>query len=274
MTIKQHDGRTRWTDIWADRIALWNRRRTMERGNLGSREFWNGFDLWGEYERYTRYPGRMLESMLACIDNDATVLDVGAGSGSISVPIAKMALSVTAIEPSSAQIRRLEVKARCANVRNIAVVERKWEEVNVEDIGFHDVVIASYCLFMADIAAALRKMYDAATKEVLLVHLASHDLQRLLRGIRGRDALIPDLRILLNVLKEMELNAGVRVFKRDFELPLDLQLNMFRYAQGFSEEQIESLRERLEKSGRTFIRQGTPWLKRQYRDALVSIAKH
>ena len=260
-------------EIWASRIEQWNRARTREKGALDSREFWNGFEVWEEYEPFTRYPGKLIEPVLDHIDMHSSVLDIGAGSGSISMIVAKVSKSVTAVEPSAAQMKRLRSKVLIEDAANVSLVERRWEEVTLDEIGCHDVVIASYCLFMREIEVCLRKMYDAARKMVFLVHLAGHDLQTSIRAIRSGDASIPDLGLLLNVLDDMGLPAVVQIFCREFELPLDLQLKMFEYAQRFSEAQLEDLKNHLEKNGRLYVRQGRFWLRRAYRDALISIRK-
>ena len=61
-----------------------------------------------------------------------------------------------------------------------------------------------------------------------------------------------------------------QIFTRDFELPLDLQMNMFRYAQGFEEREIKEMKHYLQKAGRVFMRRGETWVSQRYRDALVS----
>jgi SAM-dependent methyltransferase len=260
-------------EIWAARIDQWNRARTREKGNLDSKEFWNGFDLWEEYEPFTRYPGKLIEPVLDHIDMHSSVLDIGAGSGSISMIVAKVAKTVTAVEPSSAQMERLRRKVLLEAAGNVSLVEQRWEEVSIDEIGCHDIVIASYCLFMKDIEACLQKMYDAARKAVFLVHLGSHDLRKAVRKIRGGDVTIPGLRLLMHILGDMGLPAEVRIFRREFEIPLELQLKMFKYAQGFSEAQLEDLKNYCEKDGRLYVRRGRLWLRRVYRDALISILK-
>ena len=262
-----------WGQVWAGKMEEWNRRRAGKMGGLGSRKFWDGFDLWEEYEAYTGYPGKLIEPVLRRIDADTTVLDIGAGSGSVAAPLTRASKWVTALEPSTAQINRLGRRIEREGLQNVRVVESRWEDARIEDIGAHDVVIASYSLFMMDIEACLRKMYEVARKRIYLVHLAGHNLQPYVRKVGCDDAAMPDLATLLNVLGKMGLKNEERIFRRDFELPLDLQLNMFRYAQSFSEAQIEALREKLENSDLTYGREGVTWLRRQYRDDLISIVR-
>ncbi len=263
---------TSFTRVWDEGIRTW-RRQAGERRDPGSKAFWDGFDLWEEYEKYVNYPGALFEPILAGIGPETTVLDIGAGSGCISIPLAQKCRWVTALEPSSAQIARLTTVVRNKGIDNVTMIPKTWEEIHVRDIGLHDVVIASYCLFMEDISSSLRKMYEVARDGLFLVHLESHDLQKPMREIRGEGGSMPELATLLGVLNELDMPAELEVFTRDFELPLELQLKMFRYAQGFTEEQVDLLREHLETAERIFHRDGKQWVTRRFRDALLSIRK-
>ncbi|MBL0712338.1 MAG: class I SAM-dependent methyltransferase [Desulfosarcina sp.] len=254
-------------------MALWNRERTGKRGRLNSKRFWNGFDLWDAYEPHTRYPGELMGPILKCVNHQTTVLDVGAGSGGLALPMAMAARSVTAVEPSSAQCGRLKRKARDLGVNTLVVMENSWEDMSIEALGRHDIVTAGYCLFMEDIQGALWKMHHLARNRIFLVHLAEHDLQGAMGQILGRRTSFPDHHMLLNLLNEMGWETRSQIFTRDFELPLDLQMNMFRYAQGFEEREVKEMKHYLQKTGRVFMRRGGTWVSRRYCDALVSVAK-
>lgn len=262
-----------WAKAWISQMAFWNQERTGKRGNLNSRKFWNGFDLWEAYEPHTRYPGELMGPILECIDAQTTVLDVGAGSGGLALPMAMAARSVTAVEPSSAQCGRLRRKAADLGVKTPVVVENAWENVGIEALGHHDIVTAGYCLFMEDIVGALWKMHHLARNRIFLVHLAEHDLQEAMEQVLDRRTSFPDHHMLLNLLNEMGWEVRSQIFTRDFELPLDLQMNMFRHAQGFEEREVKAMKDYLQKAGRVFMRDGEVWVNRQYRDALISISK-
>ncbi len=253
-------------------MALWRRERAKKRENINSRGFWNGFDLWEAYEPYTGYPGELMAPISGCIDGHTTVLDVGAGSGGLALPMALAADRVTAVEPSFAQCERLRRKGVEWGVNNLVVVEKAWEEVSIEALGRHDIVTAGYCLFMEDIQEALWKMYRLARKKIFLVHLAHHDLQKAMDRILGCRIPFPDQNMLFNVLKELGWEVRSRVFTRNFELPLALQMSMFRYSQGFDDREVKRMEDYLQKAGRIFMRRGEAWVRRQYGDALISVS--
>ncbi len=262
-----------WAEEWARQMSRWNRERCGRRGSLDSSKFWNGFDLWDAYEPHTRYPGELMAPVLESIHAHTTVLDVGAGAGALALPMAAAARRVTAVDVSSAQCRRLRRKAENLGINNLAVVESPWEDVNTETLGRHDIVTAGYCLFMADIQAALWRMHGLCRHRIFLVHLANHDLQEPMARILGTKATFPDHHMLLNLLHEMGWDAECRIFTRDFQLPLDLQMAMFRYAQGFDDNEIIAMKAYLRKAGRVFTKRDAPWVRRQYKDALISVER-
>lgn len=261
----------RWRDLWAQEMDRWNRERTGGRGELNSKRFWEGFDLWEAYETYTGYPGRLMDSILKGVDRQTTVLDVGAGSGGLSVPLAAVGRQVTAVEPSSSQCARLRAKADTQGISNLRVLERSWEEVGKEELGPHDVVTAGYCLFMRDIVSALEKMIAIARKRVFLVHIAGHDLQGVMQELLGLTARVPDYKVLLHVLHEMGLRGSVKIFRREYTLPLNLQMDVFRYTRGLSDDQVAVLEHHLVTKRRIGVQDGVARLRREYRDALITV---
>ena len=260
-----------WAQIWQRQMDRWRRMRRERGADPDSVSFWDGLHIWEAYEQYTNYPGRLLQHVLKSVDSSQTVLDIGAGSGAFTLPLAKQAGWVTAVEPSSAQCRRLTRAVESMGIANISLIRKNWDAAGMEEVGSHDIVVAGYCLFMKRIVPAIRKMHQLARRRIFLVHLAGHDLQGMIREIRGKDAEVPDHRLLLQVLKEMGLDAKARIFSRDYALPLNLQLEMFRLAQGFTAPEIRTLKKRIAVSGRVEKRKGEPWIVRNYQDALITI---
>lgn len=69
----------------------------------------------------------------------------------------------------------------------------------------------------------------------------------------------------------MGLDTETWVFTRAFALPLDLQLEMFRSAQGFTDSEIRDMEKTLEGSGRIEKREDQYWVNRTYQNALIAI---
>lgn len=104
------------------------------------------------------------------LNSGDSVLDIGAGTGRLAVPIAKRVRKVTAIEPSARMAKCLRGNMLRAGAENITIVKKRWEDVEVGgDIAPHDIVIASCSLSMSDMPLALKKLNQAATRAVYIL---------------------------------------------------------------------------------------------------------
>jgi SAM-dependent methyltransferase len=153
-----------WNGIWKERQRRhdavkipddpshnWNRRENAERYNANSR---------GEYDDRIRLTIEGLD-----ISPGSRVLDIGAGPGTLAIPLAPLVKEVWAVEPGAGMVAVLQERAAQQGLTNITCVQKLWEEVDpAKDLdGLFDVVIASLSLTMEDIRAALTKM-DAVSR--------------------------------------------------------------------------------------------------------------
>ena len=65
-------------------------------------------------------------------------------------------------------VKRLERHIAEDGISNIRILPRKWEDLSHEEIGEHDLVIASYSLSFPDMREALIKMDRLARRQVIL----------------------------------------------------------------------------------------------------------
>ncbi|WP_169784444.1 class I SAM-dependent methyltransferase [Campylobacter curvus] len=95
-----------------------------------------------------------------------SVADIGCGTGRMSVPIARIAKSVTAVDAFARMLHHCETNAKEAGVKNIKFLKKSWlDDDATEVIGRHDVVIASRSLGLGDI----KKLNKIARKFVCLI---------------------------------------------------------------------------------------------------------
>ena len=112
MDINQID----WNDIWregaifiggqADKVTSWN----------------NNAARWNESQIKSDYGQRVLKRLE--LHSDWTALDVGAGTGVLAVPMAKMCKHVTALDGSSEMLQYLKQNAEREGVSNITCVNK------------------------------------------------------------------------------------------------------------------------------------------------------
>lgn len=155
-----------------DPATLWRRQYLATMACEKSRNF---YDDEHTAIRFAENPYVWKDDRLRCsqleIKKNWSVLDIGAGPGTMAIPLAKRCRKVTAVEPSKPMVKILKRNSRIHGLQNIEVVHSRWEDVN-EDIGRHDVIIAAYSLMMEDIEGALLKMDRLANKHVHLYWFA------------------------------------------------------------------------------------------------------
>ena len=154
------------------------------------------------------------------VDRECTVLDIGSGPGALSIPLAKAAANITAVEPSEGMLHYLKENAQKEGIENITYINKKWEDVELgKDIGMHDFVIASHSLAVLDIQAALSKMDRAAVRGVYILASAGKqapDNKGLWSKLYGKKQMPgPNYMFMLNVLYQMGIFASVEVEEKE-----------------------------------------------------------
>ena len=103
------------------------------------------------------------------LHGDETVLDIGCGPGALSVPLAKKARHVIAVDFSRGMLDELEAYAAREGITNITTYHLGWED----DWGALppvDVAVASRSMEVPDLDAALSKMSAIASKACYLTY--------------------------------------------------------------------------------------------------------
>jgi ubiquinone/menaquinone biosynthesis C-methylase UbiE len=155
------------------------------------------------------------------ISPDSSVLEVGSGTGRITIPIAKRTKRVTAVEPTQGMLRLLKENAQRENITNIDFIDKSWEEVVVgKDVPIHDIAFASFSLFMKDIEMGLRNLNAVAKKRVYIFTLASKwvedDIQKLVYG-DVTPLEVPDYLYLYHILHDLGILANIDICEYDYD---------------------------------------------------------
>lgn len=97
-----------------------------------------------------------------------TVLDVGPGPGKYTLPLAKLASRVVAVEPSEQMAGFLQRNIESQGIENVTIVRQRWEEADVEAA---DVVLCSHVLYdVEDIEPFLIKLDEHANGFCFIAH--------------------------------------------------------------------------------------------------------
>ena len=150
-------GPTFWRDQWRQqRLALLETRKSE--GN----SFWNDKKaIKSHFIRDLNEWREFAEARIAGmgIKDGSRVLDIGAGTGTLSVPLAARGCAVTAVEPSPVMGDALVEYQREQKTQEITLIRKRWEDVSLKELGEpYDAVIASYSLMVTDIGEAVAKI--------------------------------------------------------------------------------------------------------------------
>lgn len=206
-----------------DKTHNWDNRENAERYDTTSR---------GEYDPRIR----MTLDGLA-VTKKSRVLDIGAGPGTLAIPLAPRVKEVTAIEPGAGMVAVLQERAAREGITTITCVQKRWEDVDpARDLaGPYDIVIASLSLTMEDIRAALEKMDSVAQGMVCLYWFADMpfwekmyaDLWEPLHGSLYYSG--PKADCLFNVLYQMGIYANVEMMpiSKEYRFASSGEMNAF-----------------------------------------------
>lgn len=172
------------------------------------------------------------------VHGDYTVLDIGSGPGTLSLPIATKAKSVTAIDFSKGMLRNLQKNAEAKGLDNITTVHCAWEDDWAkEGILPHDIAIASRSMGVKDLERALKKIDSFATRYVYISdRIGPTPFEAAAFSAIGRSFQPgPDYIYTLNMLYKLGIYPNVTVLELDrhvhyssFQKALDAFIWMFR----------------------------------------------
>lgn len=103
------------------------------------------------------------------LDKTMSILDAGSGPGTLSIPLARLVRSVTALDYSRGMLDVLEKLSREQGLDNITTIHASWEDDWQKlDIRQYDICIASRSLSVDNLRAALRKLNSHARRYVFI----------------------------------------------------------------------------------------------------------
>ncbi|WP_407375816.1 class I SAM-dependent methyltransferase [Methanobrevibacter sp.] len=192
-----------WTGFWAERLD----------GKVG-KDWDKAAEGFYKRTRKDDYQDALFDKLI--LDENDTVLDVGCGEGSITIPIARNVKKVIGLDSSVKMLEYLEKRAEEKNIDNIETILKPIEEIKYDEIGDVDVVICSRSLNgIKPIEEVLYELDKIANKYVFITIFGPEnkkiekDFERQL-GRKTED--FPDYNYFFNILFNMGIYANVERF--------------------------------------------------------------
>jgi 2-polyprenyl-3-methyl-5-hydroxy-6-metoxy-1,4-benzoquinol methylase len=205
---------TDWNALWRELVEIKERNHQRKSDSKKGTDIWAGRALEfkeGVQRRWVR-PDSSRDFILSQVDENSTVLDIGAGTGAWSALLARKARRVTAVEPSAAMIEVMRGDLAAHSIANVTIVQGAWPEVSVEP---HDFSLCSHAMYACpDLAAFLRHM-DACTRRTCFLVLRAPSIDGVraeaARHLWGQPLDSPNFTIAYNVLLQIGIYANVQL---------------------------------------------------------------
>jgi ubiquinone/menaquinone biosynthesis C-methylase UbiE len=215
---------------WVDLLYESTYFRFLKDKNISHDEFWTNFGIYDEIVKHSSYPGNIYNRICDLIVPGKKIIDIGAGTGAFTIPLAGIASEVIAIDPSSYHLEILASKCADGCIHNVNFINEEWKHVDEEKYAQAlrdvDYTIAAYSIIDPDIESFLKKMYCVSTKGMFIVYRTG-ERDPLEEFAHGKKRSI-DYQYILRVMEEMGLDASVEILQRDYWLPLDLVMRKFK----------------------------------------------
>jgi len=207
-----------WNELWM---------KTKQNSTLGKMDG-ECCKMWFDKEKAKKYDERVKENnreraaeqiKKLRINSNSTVLDVGAGPGTLAIPLAKLVKKVTVVEPSPGMVECLKENIKEEGIKNIVCVNNRWEDVKTDEVEKHDILIASFSLGMLNLREAIEKMNDLAEKYIYIFWFSGDTpWENLYRGawtkIHKKEYIPgPKSNYIYNLLYQMGIYANIEVSK-------------------------------------------------------------
>ena len=191
-----------WEYIW---------QKSLKKGMKKEKD-WNSVAKdFGKWLENDDYPDILLKEMK--ISSEDTDLDIGCGEGTITKKIAKKANSVTGIDKSEGMLEELNRNAKEEKLDNINTIKMDINDLNYENIGDYDIVLASRCLNgIANIKDTLVTLNEIANKYVYITLFgsSSHEYKKEKAKIAGKPFKAgTDYSVLFLILKSLNIESNI-----------------------------------------------------------------
>ena len=184
------------------------------------------------------FPAQTLRALEPALAGCRSVLDVGAGVGALTVPLARSVERVTALEPSPTMLEELQGHLARNRIANVSCIQARWGEADVEP---HDLIlVANVAPIFQNLLPFVTAAEPLARRALALVQNVGSGMEKfyfgelypllLGRSYPGREDYLRSV----TLLHSLGIYASVRIITYQFDQPFD----DFREAVDFWKEEM------------------------------------
>jgi SAM-dependent methyltransferase len=213
-----------WNALWEAEAAgsHWNKMSQKELWNKRAASFSRSISQTvenGDKLDKEDYISKMLDRIE--VKPGWSVLDIGSGPGTLAIPLAKKARSVTALDLSPEMLRHLKANASLNGLNNIRYLNASWQEAYAgKMVGEHDVVVASRSIMSGSIKDALAFISSVTLRAAYLTFPIIHQPLdwEAYRAIGKTGKKYPPYIYVYNLLFQMGIPANVEILRSRVKL--------------------------------------------------------
>ena len=276
--LNDQTGMPDWAQLWEQgmRESSWMDDIAQQANSVN--KYWD--DQSPQYNRgHDAYRSPVVDRLEKYIDTTTIVLDIGAGTGALTIPLAKKVKNVVSIEPSAGMLDYLKNAAIKENLENIEFINNTWEDAKI--LGQYDIVVCSHALyFITDMKKSLQRMIDATGKHLFLIigiHESNDrygDIWKIIKGTSYKPG--PDYINIYNLLREMGWYPEVKIIRTTMECS-DLDEAVKLATSHFDELDILAKKDAIRSYISQYIRQESDGMfrwKDSFKSALIVVNKN
>ncbi|MFC2027206.1 methyltransferase domain-containing protein [Chloroflexota bacterium] len=194
---------------WAEK---WDQQVSLSLLKWEDADFWNAkTQLPSIGVKSSNYADQLLLKMN--LSSEVSVLDVGCGTGTVSIPLAKIVRHVTALDSDPGLLPVLTHRCMSEGINNLRFVNENWRQaVNIDQ---HDIVLASRFRQMKPLKGFVEQMHRATKKLCYITWIADRkEIDSQICEILNIDYHpLPKYDLVSNLLSSIEIDATVEFFE-------------------------------------------------------------
>ena len=165
-----------WGEIWEEKQKQRMRPLKIVYERDFRAKFAEDYSEMAKYNNY-EYGRKAIEALNEIRDKDFEVLEIGAGPGTLTIPLAKKVKKVVAVESSETAVKYLGKNMKESRVENVEIMNENWMDVDDREIEDRfDLAVCSHFLWQVkDLEKHLKKMENASHKYCAVIQPAGRD---------------------------------------------------------------------------------------------------